>query len=230
MRTVAAALALAMGLALLGCEGMNEFLNPSPTTQGSRVSEKLREIPPPAPDQVKTVTVYQFENKTGWPKGLAISNGMTDQFITALIKTGYFQVANRADLSQIMTERSLQQSGQATSEVGSTKLAGASLIFAGAVTELDEKGGIGLGIGGHSGHIGAEMVRAQVGIDVRVTDVATGLVIDSIDVRREVRKTGMSAGGYGVHGEVEMSNAMDLAIRETIEEAVYQIVMKYGVK
>ena len=228
MRIATAVLVVAIGLALVGCESLNEFINPTATTEGSRVSEKLRSIPAPAPDKVKTVTVYRFENKTGWPQGLSISTGMTDQLITALMKTGHFHVAERAELGDVMTERALQGSGQATGEIGDTKLAGASLIFAGAVTELDETDSGGLSIGGRSGHIGGRMVSAQVGLDMRIINAADGLVLDSIDVRRKVRKTGMSAGAWGVHGDVQVSNAMDLAIRETLEEAVYQLVTKFG--
>jgi curli production assembly/transport component CsgG len=228
MRTATAVLAVAIGLALVGCEAMNQFLNPSPTTEGSRVTEKLRDIPAPDPAKVKTVTVYRFENKTGWPQGLAISNGMTDQLVTALVKTRHFRVAERAELGDVMTERALQQSGQATGEIGDTKLAGASLIFAGAVTELDETDSGGLSVGTHGARIGGRVMTAQVGLDMRIINAADGVVLDSIDVRRQVRKTGMSASAWGVHGDVQISNAMDLAIRETIEEAVYQLVTKYG--
>jgi len=228
MRIATAVLEVAIGLALAGCESLNEFINPTATTEGSRVSEKLRSIPAPDPAKVKTVTVYRFENKTGWPQGLSISNGMTDQLITALVKTGHFRVAERAELGDVMTERALQQSGQATGDVGETKLAGASLIFKGAVTELDESDSGGLSFGRHGAHIGGRMVSAQVGLDMRIVSAADGVILDSIDVRREVRKTGMRAGAWGVHGDVQVSNAMDLAIRETIEEAVYQLVTKHG--
>ena len=76
--------------------------------------------------------------------------------------------------------------------------------------------------------VGANTRTAQVGLDMRVVDSGTGVVLDAIDVRRKVRKTGMRAGAWGVSGNVTISNAMDLAIRETIEEAVYQIVMRFG--
>ena len=228
MRTVTAVLALAVGLAVVGCEQVNEFMNPTPTTAGSRVTEKLYNLPAPDPSKVKTVTVYNFKNKTGWPHGLSISNGMTDQLITALVKSGHFQVVERAELGNVMAERALQASGQATGNAGITQLAGASLIFEGAVTELDETGGGGLGVHRHGVHLGGRMTTAQVGIDIRITDVATGVVINSIDVRRKVRKTGLRAGGWGVHGDFEMSNAMDLAIREVLEEAVYLLVTEYG--
>jgi len=228
MRTVLVVLAATVLVGATACESIGEFINPSPTTEGSRVTEKLREIPAPDPAKIRTVTVYRFENKTGFPQGLAISNGMTDQLITALVKTGHFRVVERAVLHDLATEKELQASGAATGEAGETKLIGAQLIFAGAVTELDDTGGGGVGVAKWGVRVGADVRTAQVGLDMRIVDPGTGVIVDAIDVRRKVRKTGMKAGAWGVGANVRVSNAMDLAIRETIEEAVYQLVTKFG--
>jgi curli production assembly/transport component CsgG len=228
MRAILLMLAAALCAVGTGCESVNEFMNPSPTARGSRVTETLRTIPAPDPAKVRTVTVYRFENKTGFLHGLAITNGMTDQLITALVKTRHFRVVERAVLGDLATEKELQSSGAATGEAGETKLVGAQLIFTGAVTELDDTGGGGVGLRKWGVGVGANTRTAQVGLDMRVVDSGTGVVLDAIDVRRKVRKTGMRAGAWGVSGNVTISNAMDLAIRETIEEAVYQIVMRFG--
>ena len=214
---------------MAGCAQLDALLNPMPTTEGSRVTQKLRSIPAADPAKVKTVTVYRFKNKTGFPHGLALSNGMTDQLITALVKTGHFKVVERAELGDVMTEKQLQKSGAATGDAGKTKLMGAQLIFAGAVTELDETGGANVGFGHWGTTVGIKTMTAQVGLDMRVIDSGTGQVLDSIDVRRKVRKSGFSAGHkWGIGGGVKISNAMDLAVRETLEEAVYQLVTRYG--
>jgi curli production assembly/transport component CsgG/holdfast attachment protein HfaB len=228
MRAILVMLATALCAAGTGCASLNEFMNPSPTTRGSRVTETLRTIPAPDPAKVRTVTVYRFENKTGFPHGLAITNGMTDQLITALFKTGHFRVVERAVLRDLATEKKLQSSGAATGEAGATKLVGAQLIFAGAVTELDDVGGGGIGLDKWGVNVGAKVRTAQVGLDMRIVDAGTGEILGAIDVRRKVRKTGMRAGAWGVSGNVTISNAMDLAIRETLEEAVYELVMNFG--
>lgn len=214
---------------MAGCAQMDNMLNPMPTTKGSRVAEKLREIPAPNPERVKTVTIYRFENKTGYPHGLALSNGMTDQLITSLVKTRHFKVVERSNLGDLMTEKQLQQSGAASGDAAQTKLAGAQLIFAGAVTELDETGGGRIGISRWGNRFGLDTRTAQVGLDLRVINAATGEILDAIDVRRQVRKSGVSAGHrWGIGGGVTISNAMDLAVRETLDEAVYQLVTRYG--
>ncbi|MHC4592212.1 MAG: hypothetical protein ACYS8L_05900, partial [Planctomycetota bacterium] len=57
----------------------------------------------------------------------------------------------------------------------------------------------------------------------------TGRILDSIDVRRKVRSTGVAAGHtWGISGSVNITNALDLAIRETLDEAVYQLVTRFG--
>ncbi len=214
---------------LAGCSDLDNAFNPTPTTAGSRVAPKLRELPAPNPNNVKIVTVYRFENKTKFVYGSEISNGMTDQLITGLVKTRHFRVVERAKLDDLMTEKDLQQNGAASGQASTTKLLGAQLIFAGAVTELDETGGGQIGIAHWGGALGISSKTAQVGLDLRVIDAATGEILDSIDVRRKVRKSGISAGHrWGIGGSFSISNAMDLAVRECLDEAVFQIVSRYG--
>jgi curli biogenesis system outer membrane secretion channel CsgG len=214
----------------LGCAQVGEYMNPSPTTGDNTASaQKLRSIPPPDPAHVKTVTVYDIQDKTGWQWAGEITQGMTDQLITALIKTHHFQVVERATLGDVMTERNLQASGEASGGASDSQLAGAQYIFAGATTELDETGGGGIGVGGWGGRLNVDRHTASVGLDIRVIDVNTGVIVDSIDVRKTVASTGFG-GGYkwAVSANYRVSNAMDQAVRQCIEEAVYQLVARYG--
>lgn len=221
-----------LGLGLfVGCQATRNALDPMPTTKGSRIESKLRDIPKPDPAKVKTVTVYRFQNKTGFPHGLQLTNGMLDMLMTALVDTGHFRVVEREGLDEIMTEKDLQRAGEATGGAGSTKMHGADLIFKGAVTELDQTGGGDFRL--HHGDVGVglETWTANVGLDIRVIDAATSEVMGSVDVRKTTRRTGISGSHrWGVSGGVEISNALDLAIRETIDEAVYQLVTRYGAK
>jgi len=214
---------------LVGCAQMDSLLNPEPTSKGgSRVASKLKDLPRPDPAKVKTVTVYQINNKSGWVHGLTMAHGMRDQLITGLVKSGHFKVVERATLGDIQTEKALARSGQATGDAAKTKIMGAQLIFTGAVTEMDQTGGGRLGAGAFGSGVGVSMSTATVAIDMRVIDAGTSQVIDSIDVRRKLRKTGLAAHTWGLSGNVKVTNALDLAVREVLDQAVYELVTKHG--
>jgi curli biogenesis system outer membrane secretion channel CsgG len=213
----------------MGCAQVDEFMNPSARSADTRATSKLASIPPPDPNNIKTVTVYDIQDKTGWQWAGQITQGMTDQLITALIRSGHFRVAERATLGDVMTERNLQRSGEATGGAADTQLTGADFIFAGATTELDDTGGGGIGLGGWHGRLNVERHTASVGLDIRVIDVKTGLVVDSIPIRKTVASTGFGVGyKWAVNANYRVTNAMDQAVRECIEEAVYQLVARYG--
>lgn len=214
---------------LVGCAQLDTLLNPEPTTEGgSRVASKLEGLPKPDPAKVKTVTVYQFKNKSGWVHGLTMGQGMREQLITALIRSGHFKVVERGELGDIQTEKALARSGQATGDAAKTKIMGAQLIFAGAITEMDQTGGGSLGGSRFGTGVRVSMSKATVAIDMRVIDVGTSQVLDSIPVRKETKKTGVSAHSWGLSGGVKVTGALDLAVREVIELAVYELVQKHG--
>lgn len=232
MRTViTSVLAFILVGTLGGCQMVDDVLNPRPQSGHTRVSQQLDEFPPLPRDQRRPVTVYQFENKTGFPHGLQMSNGMTEMLISALVRTGQFRVVERAALDQLMTERDLQRSGEAEGEAATTPMIGAAFIVTGAVTELSERGSGGVQIDRTVG-VGVQMVTAEVALDMRIVDAATSEIIASIPIRKTLRRTGLSAShsDWGVSGDVEISNALDRAVRETIEEAVYRILQERGVR
>ena len=117
----------------------------------------------------------------------------------------------------------------ATGDAGKKKLIGAGYIFAGAVTELSEKDSAGLNVS-RTVNLGFKTVTARVAVDLRVTDAATGEILAAIPVAKTVRKTGMNAGYKGVGGNTTISNALDLAIRETLDQAVFEVVKQFGAK
>ncbi|MFW6159456.1 MAG: CsgG/HfaB family protein, partial [Planctomycetota bacterium] len=213
-----------------GCQMVEEFLNPTPKTGTTRVTPKLDEFPALPREQRKPVAVYEFTNKTGFPQGLKITNGMTEMLITALVRTKQFRVLDRAALDQLMTEKELQRSGETTGDVGQRKMTGAAILITGAVTELSQKDSAGFQLN-KSLDLRFRTMTAEVALDMRVTDAATGEVIASVPIRKTLRKTGLAAGHkWGVSGDVQISNALDQAVRETLEEAVYRILQEQGVR
>ncbi|MFO7898597.1 MAG: CsgG/HfaB family protein [Planctomycetota bacterium] len=230
MRILTTALLALLVAASSGCRTVEEFLNPTPQTGTTRVTPKLDQFPPLPHSQRRPVAVYEFTNKTGFPHGLKITNGMTEMLITALVRTKQFRVLDRAALDQLMTEKRLQRSGEATGEAGTTKMTGAAFLITGAVTELSQKDSAGFQLN-KSLDIRFRTMTAEVALDLRITDAATSEVLASIPIRKTLRKTGLAAGHeWGVGGDVQISNALDRAIRETLEEAVYQVLQEEGVR
>ncbi len=229
-KTMLAGVVIGLILGSMGCQAIDEVLNPTPAAGTTRVTAKLQEFPPLAHERRKPVAVYTFDNKTGFPHGLKITNGMTEMLMTALVQTKQFRVLDRAALDQLMAERRLQQSGQATGTAGATQLTGAAFIVTGAVTELSQSSGGGFQLDKNL-DLGVRVMNAQVALDLRITDAGTGEVMASVPIRKTVRKTGMAAGhSWGVSGDVQISNALDQAVRETLEEAVYQVLQEQGVR
>jgi curli biogenesis system outer membrane secretion channel CsgG len=232
-RPAALLMLVALAFAVSGCA----VFDPAPTTEGSRVSKKLAALPKPPREDRKIVTVYDFRVNVPYASEGIVARGATDQFITALVKSGHFIVVERAHLQELAAEKNLQRSGVATGTAGRTKLTGAGYIFQGAVTELEETSAADARAAWWTLGLGAKQRTATVGIDVRIVDAGTGMVLDAIDVRKKVRAAGV-VGSYdegrwvtkrGARGGAAMSKALSLAVRECIEEAVYQLAKNFGV-
>jgi curli biogenesis system outer membrane secretion channel CsgG len=123
----------------------------------------------------------------------------TDMFTTALIKSGQFTVLERARLNQgVLQEKQKNATGQTSGRSGQTQLRDAQYIFEGTVSEANAgaKGGrTAVGIGG--AQIGGGSSKDTVGVDVRIVNANTGEVLDSINVRKQLRSTSASVSGLG---------------------------------
>jgi curli biogenesis system outer membrane secretion channel CsgG len=220
------------------------FAEQDPVIDSSRTTKKLHSLRR-QPGPKKIVTIYEFRSSVPGVNGA----GATDMFTTALIKSGAFAVAERHRLNEgIMREKQLQASGMATGRAGSTKLAGAQYIFEGTVSEAnaDEKtaeGGFGLG----GMELGGAAKQDSIGLDVRIVDAETGLVLDSVNVRKAIESGSAGISGIGklaqsiaalkgksiplspdAQGKVGHKEGVDKALRACIESAVYEIVKRYG--
>lgn len=193
--------------------------------------------------QRSVVTIYQFRS------GVAAINNQaaTDMFTTALIKSGQFRVAERAQLAPgVLFEKQLNQSGRSTGDSGNAKLSGAQYLFEGAVSEAslnEDQAQHGFSIGGMA--LGHSSARGAITIDVRIIDVATGDVLDSVNVSEPVNSSKSSASGVGsflgnvgalsgrvaglspdVSSSSSHDDSLDTALRNAIEHAVYEIVQR----
>jgi curli biogenesis system outer membrane secretion channel CsgG len=212
----------------------------APEADNSTTTQKLQKLPRKEGPR-KSVTIYEFRSTVN-----EVSAEMaTDMFATALIKSGAFRVMERQRLSEgVMRERQLNAQGMTSGDAANKQLQAADYIFEGAVTEANaQESNTGMGATFRGLGLGTNTQKAQIGLDLRVISAATGEVLDSVNVRKKVDESGLSVSGIGqfvqsftkkdlkgadadvAHGRKE---GVDKALRECIEEAVYQLVKRYG--
>jgi len=211
-----------------------------PQIDQSKTTKKLQSLPRAQGDR-KVVTIYEF--RSGVPEITATA--ATDMFTTALIKSGAFKVAERQRMQQgVMIEKQLNAQGQTSGTAASKQLRGADFIFEGTVSEANpsaSKTGLGGTIKGLGLDVSGE--KATIGLDVRIIDVQDGTVIDSVNVRKPIKSIGGAVSGVGsfvqsftkkdLHGADvgaahEKREGVDEALRACIEQAVYELVKRYG--
>ena len=227
------------GVARVGCAESDPVIDNSHSTQ--RLQNPQR---PSGPRTV--VTIYEFRSAVPEVNGA----NATDMFITALMKSGAFAVAERARLSEgVMREKQLNAAERTTGNTASRKIAGARYIFEGAVTESNvaeqEQGG-GFSIGGME--VGGGTRKDAIGIDVRVVEVDSGTVVDAVNVRKAIDSSGTAVAGVGNllssiralsgRGDIPLNpdvnyrssrrESVDKALRACIEFAVAELVQRYA--
>jgi curli biogenesis system outer membrane secretion channel CsgG len=195
-----------------------------------------------------TVTIKEFRSSVQE----VTPRGATDMFMTALVKTRKFRVVERARMAEgIATEKALNQQGMTTGQSGQAQYKGAEYMFEATVSEAsaeDSKTSFGLGIFGAGA--GKTYTSGSIAIDVRVTDVESGVVVDAIDIRKELKGEESKVSGLtsaignaltkGRLGQVLQAgqatdefvsarkDSIDKALREAIEQAVNEIAKRFG--
>ncbi len=211
-----------------------------PNAPTSKASNRFADRP--------TVTIREFRSSV--PE--VTPRGATDMFMTALVKTRKFRVLERARLAEgIAAEKALNQQGMTTGQSGQAQYQGATYMFEATVSEATtdaNKTSFSLGLAGAAA--GKGWSSDTIAIDVRVTDVESGIVVDAIDVRREIKGEETKAGGLtsalantlfrGRAAQVAQALApteeyvsarkesIDKALRDAIEEAVGEIARRFA--
>jgi len=145
----------------------------------------------------RRIAVFSFEDKTShsyaWWTGGSPGEGMADMLVTSLVKSGKYRVIERQEISKIMEEQNLGQSGRVTeqSAVQIGRLLGVELAVFGSVSEFGYKksktGGRYKGV-----RLGVQKQSATVAIDVRIVNTTTGEILAAENVRKEESSTGLS--------------------------------------
>lgn len=208
-------------------------------SQSAQQLKKLKR----APGEKAVVAIYEFRSSV--PEVQV--GAAREMFVTALIRSGAFAVAERARLAEgVMRERQLGAAG-VTAGAATGQLAAARYVFEVVVSEANvgasETGGR-LDVGGMTAQGGK--AADNIGMDVRIVDAQTGLVVDAVNVVKEVEASTVGVSGVGnllstlagqrgrslpvpVNADARTSRkeGIDRALRSCIEVAVADLARRF---
>jgi curli biogenesis system outer membrane secretion channel CsgG len=211
-----------------------------PNAPNSAASKRFANLP--------TVTFREFRSSVSE----ITPHGATDMFISALVKTRKFRVLERSRLAEgAASEKALNQQGMTTGTVGQSQYLGATYMFEATISEAsmgDRKSTFNLGVAGAVA--GQATASDSIAIDVRVTDVESGVVVDAVSVRKDLISKQSRVAGVGSalanlftrgrskevidalaptdEAVSERKDSVDKALREAIEQAVNEIAKRFA--
>ncbi|MFH1903354.1 MAG: CsgG/HfaB family protein [Candidatus Omnitrophota bacterium] len=201
-----------------------EEISTTVTTGGPSVAEVTTYQGPKA-----RVAVARFEMKAA--KGYnEIGSGMSDMLVDSLFKTNRFIVLERGEgLSDIKEELALSESGYTEKGKAAEKgtLEGADILLTGAITafepEAEGSGGGGfviplpLKIGGG---VRIKSNKAYIAANIRLVDVRTGRIINSVKVEGKASDFKFGVVGGGLIGGVVLAGGFEKYKNTPMEKAV----------
>lgn len=167
----------------------------------------------------KRLAVGRFEDRTG--SGYhSLGEGVADMLITALVKSGKFNVLERQEIERVIQEQQFGSSFMVTPETAPKvgQLLGVELFVIGSVTEFGTKeNSVSLGLSAFGGGVTKKTARAVV--DVRLVNTSTGEILASETFEGEESTTGLSVNVQ----DIDFSNTSawsDTDIGKAAREAV----------
>lgn len=172
---------------------------------------------------------YSTTTSISIPPPADFALGLTEMLTTELHNSNHFIVLERKALADITSEQELGEGVRANQEVATRGggVVGAQALIRCAVTEYayTQSGGSGQLKLIEGVSLGATLVRAQVGIDVRIYDARTTEVLASTVARGtastrgvDVRYSNQNTGDFG--GSAFGSTPLGRASRDAIAQAV----------
>jgi curli biogenesis system outer membrane secretion channel CsgG len=161
-------------------------------------------------------------------------NGMSDMLVTALIDTKRYVVLERKNLDDVDKELGLQKDAAVEKEstVAVGRLLGAQILVRGALTELSfrrEQVGVGAGVT-EAVTGGSARFTATATVDLKIIDVATAQILDSVKgegkVTNKTNYIGFSSTEVGFGYASFDSSPVAKAIRGAINDAAKKIVAR----
>ena len=230
-------------VALLGgCESTPQYA--APQVDAAPSTKAIKKLPSKPGERV-AVSIYEFRSSvTEIP-----ARGATDMFKTALVQSGQFRVVERARLDQgVLREKQINAQGMSTGTSAQQPLRDAQYLFEGSITEANPNQTQRSGAVGVAGaEIGGGANKDVIGIDVRISEVATGDLVDVVTVRKAIASDSIGIGGIGnliatvrsvagktvspytpdVRVDQKRRESLDQALRAVIDEAVIVLSQRF---
>lgn len=231
-----------------GCGGWGHIKQGMPIENKTPVSMKLTHIP--QPKRKIAITVYKSRDMTGQYKfhptatsfSTAVTQGSTPMVIKAAMDSGWFVVAEREGLGNLLAEQKILK--QKLTLLGKDANVEENLllpeyIIEGGITEYNENivtGGLGakfFGVGPTT-----EISIASLMVDLRLVRVTTGMVVEAVSVSKRVMSYEVDFSVFRfvkanrlLEAEMGITNnePAQMAVREAIETAMMLLISK-GVK
>lgn len=214
----------------------------------SRVTERLRALPPPMEPVV--VGVYNFRDLTGQYKAsevgstfsTAVTQGATSILIEALEESGWFTAIERENIGNLLNERNIIRStrqeyqGNSQNQPQVPPLLYAGVLLEGGVVSYDTNiitGGMGaryFGVGGST-----QYRQDRITIYLRAVSTSSGKILKNIYVSKTILSQALDANLYRyvnfqrlLEAEVGFTRnePVQLAVKEAIEKAVENLIVE----
>lgn len=168
------------------------------------------------------------------PPPTEFARGLTEMLTSVLVKSGRFQVLERAAMQQIQQEQSIGSSGATTRETAAQQgaLLGAQALITGDISGFSfQKSSLGGAltnvVKGLS--VASERVSAEVIIDLRLIDASTGEIIYSAKGNGKASAVGVAADltrdEKSYSADATFTTPLGQASRAAIQDAVVELLL-----
>jgi len=169
----------------------------------------------------KRVAVAEFQDRSGHR---GAGQGVADMLITALVKSGEFNVVERKELDKVLAEQRLGQSGALTPQTSPAvgKLLGVDLLVLGSISELGTKD---RNVSGGTNLFGAKVnaKTARAAVDIRLVNTSTGEIV-AAETEEGTESTVGLGGRYKDINFADFSQWNDTDIGKAAREAIDETV------
>lgn len=166
-----------------------------------------------------------------WGEQFELGKGISDELVTALLKTGKFRLVEREQINAILQEQKIGAAGlvdpKSAAEIG--RLLGVQYLVIGRVTEFSQDSQT-FASGSKKGGLALVTSNARVAIDARLVDTTTAEILTSVTGKgkKETSNLGMAdAKGGLLFGSKDFQKTdLGKALREAVDSVANQLAVK----